>query len=413
MSSSNDSYKLFISYERKDAGGWAGIIYQKLKDHYGEGVVFKDEEETRTGEIWGPRLSRIVQNCDGFVLVIGSDWQESRMIDKLNDPENWVHKEIVTAVKANKAIFPVVVEGADLPDKGKIPDIIGQAIDRHHFRFRRKSTHWEHDLKQLCDDIEAKPGITVRRQIPGMKRTSPDYVLCRLNRSTEIGSAKQGFSNGRQLFLGRGKSKAGFRYFAHRFAYDVLAHSQGQETTRPRSLSWGQFYDHDDAQLRKTSLLEEVATSVFAVTQVPKGRDLEPWIKARIQKNEQPTVVYCQVNRKSLDLGSRIDEWFEIWRELLLEDRGQTIAVLLFVESGAWAWNLRRVKSSDNKGFVILPAFGKIWRTHLYDWLSSDVEKLDNITLKSELTKAGSRLYRFRWARRFDDISEKMRAVWR
>ena len=44
-----ESYKVFITYERKDAYGWARIVYEKLKDFFSEGIVFKNLEETRSG----------------------------------------------------------------------------------------------------------------------------------------------------------------------------------------------------------------------------------------------------------------------------------------------------------------------------------------------------------------------------
>ena len=401
-----DSYQIFISYERTDAIA-AGLFYIQLKEQYGEGFVFKDMEETVAGTKWPDRLRRLVQGCKAFVLIIVPDWQEKRVIKKLNDPNNWVHREIVTAVEANKLIFPVVVQGASPPSKADVPSKISQAIhDRHHFLFRQSSAFWEEDIKRLCAEIEQHTGITGN---PSRATSLPgnwDHVLCRLNRHGELGTVAQGFQDGQQIFVARGSRKAGFGFFALRCAVDVVAtgrSAEGASIPRYESLQWGPFADPDHAQVRRTFLLKEIAKKVFTDSSEQESVDLEVWVKERIRCNLRPTVIYSVVTHPKPESQGRIQEWLATWRELLAADQAGTMAVLLFVESSWWPWARIRTSALGAQGVVVCPAFGKITRDHWSDWLNAAVPK----ALQPHVQQKGTRLYcfPFHWRKRhFEDI---------
>jgi hypothetical protein len=419
MFSSKDVYKIFISYERKDAGGWAGSIYQYLRNCYDEGMVFKDLEETRGGTLWDSRLTRLVRQCEAFLVIIGLDWMDSRVLEKLRDPNAPIHSEIVAAVEAGKIIIPVVVEGAQVPSiKEGVPDKIDQAINRpHRVQLRTSSTFWVQDLEQLCTDIQAQTGIIWSRPSARTHMAVSEQLLCRLNRYTELGSAKQGFVGGHQLFLARGVRKAGFRYFALRCALDVVTsgpqaatEASGQATPRYERLPWGQFSETEDARIRRALLLREIARCVFAEAQGRQENETEPWLKSRIQMNTRPTVVFSAVSRHAAADTPRIREWFEIWRDLLSADQRRSIAVVLFVELGRWPWTGWSVPSPDPHGFEIRPALGKVRRSHVEEWLEGEVRRQGDEQLIRKLQDVRSRLYRFRRGCHFEDICEMMRS---
>jgi hypothetical protein len=417
-----DSYKIFISYEREDASGWAGIIYQQLKEGYGEGLVFKDEEETRTGTDWPPRLARLVRKCKAFVLIVGLDWNDARVIGKLNDPNSWVHQEIVMAVDAQKKIFPVVVEGAVVPTKEKVPEKISQALGLHHLRFNRQnSKRWPEDIERLCMDIEAQTGVR-RTRLPAIaNRVSLDRVLCRLDRQEHFGSAHEGWfraDDPHQIFLAYGGKKAGFRYFALRCALDIVAqhHHAGRPAARDDSpkvkpLNWGIFSGSPYSPTRPTMLLKEIAESVFTEKQAGNERNaLEAWLTDRIQKNNRPTVVYSTAPQG--EDWVRIQEWFKIWQRLLQGDQARTIAVMLFVESGWWSWSQPDVQRLGCGAYLVSHKMDKIHQTDLNQWLGADVQERVAEQLRGRLSGECHRLYRFRRARHFDDISKAVKALW-
>jgi hypothetical protein len=114
----------------------------------------------------------------------------------------------------------------------------------------------------------------------------------------------------------------------------------------------------------------------------------------------------------SADDNSRIEEWFEIWRELLDADRSRTIGVILFMEFGWWPWSGRGVERFATNGHVVRPSLGKVRKDHLRDWLGTDVQRVPDESLRQRLHHASSALYRFRRARDFEDISEKIHETW-
>jgi hypothetical protein len=416
-----ESYKIFISYERQDAAAWAGIIYQGLKERYGDGIVFKDVEETRTGTDWPRRLARLVRGCKAFVLIVGSDWNDARMIGKLNDPTNWVHKEIVAAVDAHKKIIPVVIKGAAVPTKEKVPEKISQALGLHYFEFTREDTNcWPGDIDKLCTDIEVQTGIKWKRLPATANRISLGRVLCRLDRHEHLGSAEKGFADGHQLFLAHGGKKAGFRYFAERCAWDVV--TQHLHAGRPaasddsplvKNLVWGVFSGPSDAPTRPTLLLKDIANIVFTERLAGDQAAMEAWLADRIQKNNRPIVV-CSTAPLAEDW-VRIQEWFTIWKRLLRKDSvAQTVAVMLFLECGWWPWSRPDVQRVVNSGgYPVSHKMGKIHQRDLDQWLrSTHVQELVAEQLREPIAGECQRLYRFRRARHVDDIGGAIKHLW-
>lgn len=406
-----ESYKVFISYERQDAAGWAGSIYQQLKGYYGSGVVFKDEEETRTGTDWQPRLLRLISECDAFIVIIGHDWGDARMIGKLNDPTNWVYKEIDAAVDEKKPIFPVVIEGASVPT-ARIPDKLGRALNRHQFRFRQNSQLWREDIEKLCTDIEAETGLQWTRPQASGTLAQLDRVLCQLDRHKQLGSAHQEFKGGRNLFLACGEKKAGFRYFALRCAAEVVK-SSSRDTPQVTSLNWGVFSGPGDAPTREMLLMKDIAQTVFDVPQMEIERAAnETWLTGRIQSNGRPIVVYSTVPRGKAEVGL-IQEWFTVWQRLLIDDRSRTVAVMLYLEAGRWPWSWSAAQWADCGGAIVCDPLDKIPHHDLEQWLGAEVQRCVDERLLRRVKEVGARLYRFHLGgRHFDDIGEAVRDVW-
>jgi hypothetical protein len=155
--------------------------------------------------------------------------------------------------------------------------------------------------------------------------------------------------------------------------------------------------------------MKDVAASVFGDSQAADGQALEMSLRSRIQKNVRPTVVYSTVVQGTADEEGRIQEWFALWRDLLVVDREKkSIAVILFLESRWWPWAGSDVQRLDWGGCVVSHKMDKISQQHLDQWLGADVQRIGDERLRKRLADAGQRLYRLHWGRHFDDISEAM-----
>src|SRR5262249_24491728 len=270
---------------------------------------------------------------------------------------------------------------------------------RQQFRLRQNSNFWAGDIERLCADIEVDTGIKSRK-IP-LAATPCEHVICRLDRNAEIGSVKQRFSAGDRMFIAYGGKRSGFRYFAIRCALEAVRDVPGsrainmrEEAPRVEALQWCRFCDPEDSQTRRATLMGDIATNVFTDA-ARDGPALESWIRSRIQKNLRPTIVYSTVVSGSTDDSSRINEWFGIWREILVEDRSRTIAVILFMESGWWPWSGLGVARLAQGGHLVRPSLGKVRKDHLRDWLNADVQRVPDESLRQRLHHVSSRLYRF------------------
>jgi hypothetical protein len=105
---------------------------------------------------------------------------------------------------------------------------------------------------------------------------------------------------------------------------------------------------------------------------------------------------------------ARIQEWFDVWRDLLTEDRTRMIVVMLFLEYGWWPWAGLNIQRVNVGGCVVSHKMGKITNKHLNEWVKVEVQRFRDERLRRRLTVEGYRLYRFCWGRHFDDIGEAM-----
>ncbi len=129
---------IFISYRRNDSAGHAGRLYDTLCARYGAERVFLDVDDIRPGEDFARKLENTEGNCSALVVVIGKGW----LIPRLNEPEDFVRLEIARGLQAKLRIFPVLVQGARMPERHELPDDLAdlahvQALEIRDDRFQR------------------------------------------------------------------------------------------------------------------------------------------------------------------------------------------------------------------------------------------------------------------------------------
>src|SRR5215217_8584700 len=92
---------IFVSYRRSDAPAHAGRIYDRLVDRFGRDNVYKDLDSTTPGADFAEVIDEAIASCDALVAVIGRDWVSAmrrwRRRRWLNDPQDWVRREIAAA----------------------------------------------------------------------------------------------------------------------------------------------------------------------------------------------------------------------------------------------------------------------------------------------------------------------------
>ncbi len=148
---------VFISYRRDDTAWLVDRLYEFLADRLGV-EIFLDVESIGPGQQWVDVLDHAVGGCRVLLAMIGPDWLKIRDEEsgrrRLDDPNDYVRREIVTVLKRpGVLVIPVVEEGVDIPKKAWLPEDINELFRRNVFRIGR--AHFDIDAGQLADAIRA------------------------------------------------------------------------------------------------------------------------------------------------------------------------------------------------------------------------------------------------------------------
>lgn len=130
------NYDIFISYRRKGGYETAKHLYDLLtRDGY---AVSFDIDTLRNGDFDTALLQRI-EECTDFILIL-NEGAFDRTLDPAFNPKNdWMRNELAHALKHNKNVIPVMLEGfdsfpEDLPDDiCKVVRKNGPKYDSYYF----------------------------------------------------------------------------------------------------------------------------------------------------------------------------------------------------------------------------------------------------------------------------------------
>jgi uncharacterized protein YecT (DUF1311 family) len=147
---------VFISYRREDSGGFAGRIYDRLTRSLGEENVFFDVDSIAPGVDFVDTLSDRLGRCDALVAVIGRTWlsiTDANSRRRLDDPNDYVRREIGAALERSVRVIPVLVDGATLPKDGDLPEGLAKLIRRQAVEI--SLTRFDSDVERLIEALSA------------------------------------------------------------------------------------------------------------------------------------------------------------------------------------------------------------------------------------------------------------------
>jgi hypothetical protein len=146
---------IFISYRRLDSKSEARSICQRLEKTFAKRRVFIDVDSIRPGENFQSVLKSDLEKCSAMVVVIGPRWLELlRSVPANRDTsDDYVQLEVASALERQLPIFPVLVDGATMPDPKDLPDglkplAFRQAFSVRHDSFPRDMWELEQELRR-------------------------------------------------------------------------------------------------------------------------------------------------------------------------------------------------------------------------------------------------------------------------
>lgn len=162
---------IFISYRRSDSTSITNHIYEHLANHFGTRAIFRDTHSIKSGEKFPERLRKALQDCTVLISVIGKTWASATDLDgrqRLENPEDWVRREIETALDRNIWIIPLLVENATLPMEEELP---GKLIALRNLQVERvrPDKDFKPDTARLIKRLDKLAGSCQEQDIPRLR----------------------------------------------------------------------------------------------------------------------------------------------------------------------------------------------------------------------------------------------------
>jgi hypothetical protein len=133
---------IFISYRRSDSKSDARSICQRLEKTFGKRKVFIDVDSIRPGQNFQSVLNNDLEKCKIVLVVIGPHWLELLRPSGSTGSEpshDYVRMEIASALEHSLPIFPILVDGATMPETKDLPDDLKSLAFRQAFSVRHES----------------------------------------------------------------------------------------------------------------------------------------------------------------------------------------------------------------------------------------------------------------------------------
>ncbi len=143
---------IFINFRRTKTRDKALILRIILDKEFGEGVSFLDEASIAPGSSWAKELKTSVEKCHVLLALIHTDWHKDQDLETgdkcLSRDQDWIRQEIATALKSNKKVIPLLIDGAYLSPSGVdaqrtnppknewLPDELHPLFEQQAFRLR-------------------------------------------------------------------------------------------------------------------------------------------------------------------------------------------------------------------------------------------------------------------------------------
>ena len=138
----------FISYRRSDSSLASQALHIQLRERFGPSRVFMDVGAIAVGDQWADRLRRAINKATVVLAVVGTGWLKAADAfgrRRLDQPNDWVRLEILTALAARTPILPLLIGGGSemLPAEG-LPPELQPLLNVQMLRLREE--RWDDDV---------------------------------------------------------------------------------------------------------------------------------------------------------------------------------------------------------------------------------------------------------------------------
>ena len=142
--------RIFISYRRSDTQGYAGRLSDSLEAYFGGNRIFRDIKDIKGGSKYAKDIDEQMSSADAVIVLIGPNWLSVTNDDgkrRIDNPNDWVVQEIVTAIKLGIRVFPVLIDGTVLPRKNELPSNLAPILNFNAITISDRN--WDFDILSL------------------------------------------------------------------------------------------------------------------------------------------------------------------------------------------------------------------------------------------------------------------------
>lgn len=154
--------KIFISYRRDDSSGHVGRLYDRLVEAFNQQDIFIDIDTIMPGDDFHQAIEGAVAASDVLLAVIGKQWltvTDEHGNRRLDNPDDFVRLEIVTALNHNLRVIPILVRGAAMPRASELPEALQPLTRRHAHEIGDRDFHY--DTNTLIAQLKRLPHATL------------------------------------------------------------------------------------------------------------------------------------------------------------------------------------------------------------------------------------------------------------
>jgi hypothetical protein len=153
--------RVFISYRRDDAAGYAGRLEEALEKRLGRGSVFRDVLDIAPGADFVAAIRQRLGGAQTVLVLIGPRWAggDTPGARRIDDAQDFVRLEVQEALASGAHVIPVLLPGATMPGEAELPDALRPLARRNAMNLG--DTHWGADIERLVTSI----GVTPPRRI--------------------------------------------------------------------------------------------------------------------------------------------------------------------------------------------------------------------------------------------------------
>jgi len=138
---------IFISYRREDGAAFAGRLFDRLSDRFGAERVFMDVDDIEPGRDFVEAIEQAVAESSVLLVVIGKSWLRREI-----DDEDFVHREILAALRHGLKVIPILTAGASMPEAAALPEDLAPFTRKNAIILR--DSHFHDDVAVLLGILE-------------------------------------------------------------------------------------------------------------------------------------------------------------------------------------------------------------------------------------------------------------------